>query len=278
MRPTASSSIFLLPKPPLTPLREAGLPYLPVLTYLANEIRFGDRSIPYSTVTALDTSSEALFDSLLLSDGEPAPKVEKDEVLLNEWAARDLRASVGDEVELAYYVVGPQGSLETGRHTFSVKDVVKMSGLALDRRLAPTYKGMSDATRMGDWDPPFPVDLSKIRPIDEDYWDRYRTAPKAFISLETAKKLWTSRFGQLTSVRIAAAGGRDDRTSRGCVRKGPSRSTESGCLRTCVSASEGARTGRLGRGHRLLGIFLLFQFFPYRLGHDAGGFAVSVGC
>ena len=61
---------------------------------------------------------------------------------------------------------------------------------------------------MGDWDPPFPVDLSKIRPIDEDYWDRYRTAPKAFVALETAKKLWSSRFGQLTSVRIAAAGGR----------------------------------------------------------------------
>ena len=187
--------------------REAGLPSLPVLTYLANEIRLADRSIPYSTVTALDTSSEALFDSLLLSNGDPAPKLEKDEILLNEWAARDLRASVGDEVELAYYVVGPQGSLETGRHTFSVKGVVGMSGLALDRDLAPTYKGMSDAARMGDWDPPFPVDLGKIRPIDEDYWDRYRTAPKAFISLETAKKLWTSRFGQLTSIRVAPTEG-----------------------------------------------------------------------
>ena len=187
--------------------QEAGLPYLPVLTYLANEIRFGDRSIPYSTVTALDASSETRFGPLLLSNGEPAPKLEKDEILLNEWAARDLRASVGDEVELAYYVVGPQGSLETGRHTFSVKDVIKMSGLALDRDLAPTYKGVSDAARIGDWDPPFPVDLSKIRPIDEDYWDQYRTAPKGFVSLETAKKLWTSRFGQLTSVRIAPAEG-----------------------------------------------------------------------
>ena len=183
----------------------AGLGYLPVLTYLANEIRFGDRSIPYSTVTALDTGSEALFDSLLLSDGEPAPKLEEDEILLNEWAAGDLRVSVGDEVELAYYVVGPRGSLETVRRTFSVQGVVKMTGLALDRDLAPTYQGMSDAPRIGDWDPPFPVDLSKIRPIDEDYWDRYRTAPKAFVALETAKKLWTSRFGQLTSVRITAA-------------------------------------------------------------------------
>ena len=200
--------------------QEAGLRYLPVLTYLANEIRFGDLSIPYSTVTALDTSSETLFGPLLLSDGEPAPKLEEDEILLNEWAAGDLRVSVGDEVELAYYVVGPRGSLETARRTFSVKGVVKRTGLAVDRDLAPTYKGMSDATRMGDWDPPFPVDLSKIRPIDEDYWDRYRTAPKAFVALETAKKLWTSRFGQLTSVRIAAAGGRTIEQAAAAFEKG----------------------------------------------------------
>ena len=198
----------------------AGLGYLPVLTYLANEIRFGDRSIPYSTVTALDTGSEALFDSLLLSAGEPAPKLEKDEILLNEWAAGDLRVSVGDEVELAYYVVGPQGSLETARRTFSVQGVVKMTGLALDRDLAPTYQGMSDAARIGNWDPPFPVDLSKIRPIDEDYWDRYRTAPKAFVALETAKKLWTSRFGQLTSVRIAAAEGQTFEQAAAAFEKG----------------------------------------------------------
>ena len=198
----------------------AGLGYLPVLTYLANEIRFGDRSIPYSTVTALDTGSEALFGPLLLSNGETTPKLEEDEILLNEWAAGDLRASVGDEVELAYYVVGRQGSLETARRTFSVKGVVKMTGLAVDRDLAPTYQGMSDATRMGDWDPPFPVDLSKIRPIDEDYWDRYRTAPKAFVALETAKKLWTSRFGQLTSVRIAAAEGQTFEQAAAAFEKG----------------------------------------------------------
>jgi hypothetical protein len=68
-------------------------------------------------------------------------------------------------------------------------------------------RGLSDSRRMGEWDPPFPVDLGRIRPVDEDYWERYRTAPKAFVSLETAKQLWTSRFGQLTSLRIAPQAG-----------------------------------------------------------------------
>ena len=83
------------------------------------------------------------------------------------------------------------------------RGIVAMSGPALDRDLAPQYKGMSDAERIGDWNPPFPVDLGRIRDKDEDYWDRYRAAPKAYAALETAKQLWSNRFGQLTSLRLA---------------------------------------------------------------------------
>ena len=187
--------------------RAAGLESSPVLTYLANSIAVGDRSVPYSTVTAIDTAAGPPFGPLPLVSGQPAPALGEDEILLNDWAAKDLDASVGDAVELSYYVVGEQGALETEHHTFTLKGVIKLSGLAADQHLAPNFEGMSDADRMGDWDPPFPVDLSKIRAIDEDYWDSYRTAPKAFVPLETAKKLWSSRFGQLTAVRVAPAAG-----------------------------------------------------------------------
>ena len=187
--------------------RAAGLESAAVLTYLANSMAVGGRSVPYSTVTAMGMAAGGPFGTLQLTNGQPAPSLGEDEILLNDWAAKDLQASAGDSVELSYYVVGEQGSLETAHHTFTLKGVVKLTGLAADQHLAPQYKGMSDAERMGDWDPPFPVDLSKIRDIDEDYWDRYRSAPKAFVSLETAKKLWTSRFGQLTAVRVAPAAG-----------------------------------------------------------------------
>ncbi len=186
---------------------KAGLSSTEVLTYLANSIEANRASIPYSTVTALGDSSVASTLPLTLSSGLPAPKLGADEILLNEWAARDLYARAGDEVELTYFIVGPQGRLETGRHRFTLAGVVRLAGLAADRDLAPVLKGMTNVERMGDWDPPFPVDLNKIRPVDEDYWDRYRTAPKAFIALETAKKLWTSRFGQITSVRVQPKAG-----------------------------------------------------------------------
>ena len=40
-------------------------------------------------------------------------------------------------------------------------------------------------------------------PADEQYWDRYGPTPKAFVSLATGRRLWGSRFGQTTSIRVA---------------------------------------------------------------------------
>lgn len=173
-----------------------------VLTYLANTLETGGRSVPYSTVTALAAYPE----TLLLANGAKAPELGDSEILLNQWAADDLQARPGDTIVLTYFVVGPGSELQTASHGFSLVGVVRMQGAALDGDYAPTYKGMSDRTRISDWDPPFPMDLRLIRPRDEQYWDRYRAAPKAFVSLGTAKQLWTSRFGQLTSFRLESGG------------------------------------------------------------------------
>ena len=187
--------------------RAAGMPVVPVLTYLANRTTLGERSFPYSTVTALGGETDSTVGGLQLVNGEPAPRLSHGEILLNDWAAKDLKASAGDRISLDYYVVGSQGMLDTESREFTLKGIVRLEGLAADRGLAPPYKGMSEAESMGDWDPPFPVDLSLIREIDERYWDRYRSAPKAFVSLDEAKQLWTSRFGQLTSLRAVAGEG-----------------------------------------------------------------------
>lgn len=178
---------------------QAGFDSAEVLTYLANAISAQGRSVPYSTVTALESPP----DSLLLLNGARPEELDEDEILLNSWAASDLGARPGDSVSLTYYVVGPGSTLETSSAEFRLAGIAAMTGAALDRDYAPTYRGMTDQTRMGDWDPPFPVDLRLIRPRDEEYWDRHRAAPKAFLSLSRAKRLWTSRFGRLTSIRIA---------------------------------------------------------------------------
>jgi ABC-type antimicrobial peptide transport system permease subunit len=155
-----------------------------IFSYVANTIRIGDREVPYSIVTGMGAD--------LPPDG----------IALDDWAAKDLNAKPGDEVTLDYYYWEPSGSLITRTAKFKLTKILPMTGIAIDRDLTPEYPGITEAQTIGDWDPPFPVDLKKVRPRDEQYWKDYRTAPKAFLSLESAQKLWGSRFGKVTSVRI----------------------------------------------------------------------------
>ncbi len=185
--------------------------FLPVLTYLANTITANGRAIPYSTITGLDT--QRAF-SLELTDGSSAPPLADDEILLNEWAATDLGAEVGDQIDISYYIAGPREKLLTRDAQFRLKGVVAIEGLAADRGLTPDFPGIHEAADMSEWNAPFPVDLSRIRPKDEVYWDLFRATPKAFVSGATAQRLWHSRFGDLTAVQIRTILGVDLETIR----------------------------------------------------------------
>ena len=176
------------------------------LTYLANTIRSDTRELPYALVAALDDDAlRTLAGRDLSSDGDP--------LLLNEWAAADLRAAPGQSLELDYYVWREKGELATLRAAFRLAGIVPISGLAADRDLAPEYPGITDAPRLSDWQPPFPIDLRRIRRRDEEYWDRHRTTPKAFVSLSKAQELWGHRLGRLTAMRFSAEPGVDLRVA-----------------------------------------------------------------
>ena len=181
-----------------------GLGAEPLLTYLANQIRSGERVTPYSLVTAFDLSAvSTAAGALEASPGGPIP------VVLNDWTAADLDVGPGDPLELEYYLWEDEGRLVTREASLLVADVVPIAGAADDRDLAPEYRGMTDAEDVIDWDPPFDVDLSLIRPADEDYWDDHRTTPKAFVPLAAGQRLWESRWGRLTSIRVAPRAGAD---------------------------------------------------------------------
>ncbi|MCP4661099.1 MAG: ABC transporter permease [bacterium] len=179
---------------------------MPIMTYLANRIEIGDRRVPYSTVSALDGPSQAAFGSLRLVDGSPAPALEEDEILLNAWAAQDLAAEVGARVELTYFEVGPREELRETTASFRLRGIVALEGLGADPTLTQEYPGIAGSDNMADWDPPFPLELGEIRSTDEDYWDRWRGTPKAFVAEAAGRRLWRTRWGELTSVRVAAAG------------------------------------------------------------------------
>ncbi len=195
-----------------------GLPAAPVFTYLANSIRRAGRDgaaasppangapdeIPYSLVTATDLERLAPAAAGVRDAG-----ADKDAIVLNEWAARELRVEPGAAIELDYFVWDPAAGLKTRTQRFTLRGIVPIAGLAADRDLAPDYPGITGAESLADWNPPFPLDLSRVRPIDEQYWDTYRTTPKAFIDYERGRQLWSTRYGTATAVRTAVPPGAD---------------------------------------------------------------------
>jgi putative ABC transport system permease protein len=178
---------------------------VPVLSYLANDITLGDRTVPYSLVSAIDdetfralaSQGNQLTDSYT---GLPP-------IILNEWTARELNAGLENTISLEYYLWHEGGRLETKKKDFVLAAIVPFTGLAADRDLVPAYPGITESENMSDWDPPFPIDLERVRKQDEDYWHQYRTTPKAFIPLETGQELWQTRFGKLTSIRFQSING-----------------------------------------------------------------------
>jgi ABC-type lipoprotein release transport system permease subunit len=198
-----------------------GLTPTPVFTYLANTIRNGDREIPYSLIAATDlvlfpVSASPADISAPGGPTRPTPSNESamasrqaavaDPIVLNTWAARELNASPGDRIEIDYYLWDPSAGLQTRTAAFTLAAIVPMTGVAGDRHLAPDYPGITDTANLADWDPPFPIDLSRVRPEDERYWDDHRATPKAFIRYERGRDLWQSRYGSLTSIRFPLAG------------------------------------------------------------------------
>ena len=176
---------------------EEGLAASTFLTYLANEISSNGRTVPYSTVTAVNDPA-----GLYLQDGQPAQALAEDELYLNAWTAAQLNAAPGDSVALAYYVVGPREELTTAQARFRLKGIVAMRALAVDRTLTPAYPGLQDEEDISAWDAPFPIDMGKIQPRDEAYWDRYGASPKAFVSGKTGQRLWRSKHGEATALRF----------------------------------------------------------------------------
>lgn len=159
-----------------------------ILTYFVNDLRVGDKATPYSMVTA---STAPLVPGTL----------ETNEVLLTDYLAEDLAAKTGDRLEMTYFVAQPApAQLEERKATFRVAGVVPLQ--TGDRDLMPEFPGLAKAEKTENWDAGFPIEMSRIRPKDEQFWKDHRGTPKALLALNAGQALWTNRFGNLTALRF----------------------------------------------------------------------------
>jgi ABC-type antimicrobial peptide transport system permease subunit len=211
----------------------------PVLAYIANEISVVGRPVDpakpekspvysrYAVVAGLDPELFSVDASPpfgpfrfkepaippRLGDGKIAQTGGIGEILLNDWLARDLRAKIGDVVRVTYHLVGSHGELPEEERQFRVRGIVALDGtVAADRGLIPEVHGITDVDSFDKWDAPFL--MKSVTKRDDEYWKEYRATPKAFVTLTAAQHLWQSRYGDLTSLRIAPVSGKSLDESR----------------------------------------------------------------
>ena len=185
-----------------------GLDVQPALTYLANTIACGKLEVPYSTITAIDFQDEPPLGPFLSTDGSPVPKLGDGQIALNTWAAERLKARVGDSIRVTFFEPESNfGLLKERSVDLRLAAIVKLEGAAADKDLTPTVRGLTDKATIEDWDLPFEIQRRRIKPDDDKYWTKYGATPKAFVSLATGRRLWASRFGQTTALRIRPHGG-----------------------------------------------------------------------
>lgn len=185
---------------------ERGLQVAPTFVYLANGITANGAEVPYSVVAGIHPATPP---GPLNPVGVPFAD---DEIVLVDWPQTPLKVAPGDPVTLIYYKPETERGLEEASHTFRLKAVVPFTGAAIDPNLVPEVPGLTDPkrvgdrlverTRMTDWDLPFEIKPGKITGRDDEFWSKYRTTPKAYVTLTAARKLWGTRFGDTTSVRL----------------------------------------------------------------------------
>ena len=192
-----------------------GMDASPVYTYLVNSIRAKNREIPYSIISAVDLGRGAMasIHALQRADPQRVPAGSGDPIWLTDWARRDLGITEGEPLEIDYYFWLDEGNLVTRTARFRLAGVVPMAG-PVDTALAPEIPGITLTDSIHSWDPPFPLNLSRIRTKDEDYWNRYRATPKAFVTLAKGQELWANRFGKLTGIRVSVSGKGDLESAR----------------------------------------------------------------
>ncbi len=178
--------------------------------FIATTVRRLDgdgRSIAYAMLGAVEQARPFTFIS-----GTGGEMPDDDGIWINSWAAADLGITGGEKVELTYLTPAWDGIYQPATITRTVRGVVDLSGAAADQALAPTIAGITDAKRIDQWAAPFPVDMKRVTPRDETYWDAYRATPRLFVSNNTAKALWQSgpekdRASWITGIRLVPADG-----------------------------------------------------------------------
>ncbi len=189
---------------------ELGLRSEETVVYVADTLAHGDQEIPYPVVAGLNPAAAPPLGPFL---PQGVSELRDNDVVLVQWTDSPLDGlKPGDRLTMTYFDpdIEGEGKIETAELT--LRGYMPLKGAANDRDLTPLIPGVTDPrANLFDWDRPPMLPKEKIRARGPDtgprarLWNRYRATPMAYVNLATAKRLFASRYGSVTSVRVAPA-------------------------------------------------------------------------
>ncbi|MCB9664632.1 MAG: ABC transporter permease [Alphaproteobacteria bacterium] len=194
-----STARVVLAPPVVAAVRAAVPEATPGLVWLVDELAADGRSVPYVFVGATPAGPHGTPMGALL----PAD-LGAEEIVLTDVLAADLGVVPGSRVQVRFPVLGAHRTVTHEQRWLVVRAVVPLAGAAADPSWMPPIEGLEDAETCAEWDPGLPVDLERIRPEDEAYWAAHKGTPRAWVALETGRRLWAGALGDTTTLRMPA--------------------------------------------------------------------------
>ncbi len=194
----------------LAAMGQLQVPAEPTIVYLVNGIEYAGREIPYAIVAGVNPHAAPPLGPFVTVQGH---FIQDDEIALLDWPESPLAGldpAGRPKLTLSFYhpEVEGEGRIET--HRLRLCGYVPFRPPAADRYLTPVVKGISDqGSRPRDWDRPPQLTNAKVREkiregdVNDRFWVRYGPTPKAYVTLRTARRLFGSRYGVITSIRVA---------------------------------------------------------------------------
>lgn len=184
----------------------------PTVIYVADSIREGQKEIPYPVVAGLHPAATEPLGPFL------PPGVDslgENEVILLDWPGSELsRLPENTRLQMEYYHPEVEGEGQLQRIDLILRGYIPLSGAARDRDLTPEIQGVTDVrAELRNWDRPpvLPKEKIQLRVPDKhpraNFFNINKATPMAYVNLTTAQRLFGSRYGSITSIRLAPATG-----------------------------------------------------------------------
>ncbi|MGA1793993.1 MAG: FtsX-like permease family protein [Thermoplasmatota archaeon] len=125
---------------------------------------------------------------------------ERGRIYVTNWTMERMNLTEGESLRLSYRKVTELGTLVEEERFFTVSGMTGMTSDVAWAGWMPDLPGITEAPTCGDWDPSFEIDIDSLTDDDYEYWNLYRTTPKAFIRVEDAREMWGIVQGNTTLV------------------------------------------------------------------------------